>query len=210
MSVEELYNETAHRYSDLVKSSNYIGPDWLSAFLETARLSCSSLVDLGCANGVLGEQLRNYFPDADITGADISGKMIQYARSRGCYSRAIQMDLDRSFSEMLPKSNDLVVALGFSEFLSNMQHFLENVAAITAPAGRALISFQIHDPSDTKLPRNTYSGQVVHTAYTESEVNELVTNAGLVVSSQERVIGYTSGAGYSCEYLMVAAQKPNR
>ena len=33
--------------------------------------------------------------------------------------------------------------------------------------------FQYHDPDGQDLPRNTYSGSVVHTAYTESEVEQL-------------------------------------
>ncbi|MBU2865136.1 methyltransferase domain-containing protein [Reinekea forsetii] len=207
MNVEELYNETAHRYSDLVERSKYIGPDWLSRFLEANRFTCSSIVDLGCANGVLGEVLRNSFANAYIAGIDISENMIRYAESKACYNKTIQMDLNKSFSQLFDQPNDLIVALGFSEFLINIQVFMDEVAAITKPGGIAVISFQIHDPNNKKLPRNTYSGEVVHTAYTESEINDFITNSGFEVFQQESAVGYTSGAGYSCEYLMVAARK---
>ena len=56
--------------------------------------------------------------------------------------------------------------------------------------------------------RNTYSGSVVHTAYTESEVEQLCQQAGLEVVSLENVIGYISGVGYVCRYLRNRRPRP--
>ncbi len=67
--------------------------------------------------------------------------------------------------------------------------------------------FQYHAPDGQDLPRNTYSGSVVHTAYTESEVEQLCQQAGLEVVSLENVIGYVSGVGYVCRYLMLELKK---
>lgn len=39
--------------------------------------------------------------------------------------------------------------------------------------------FQYHDPDGQDLPRNTYSRSVEHTAYTESEVEQLCQQAGV-------------------------------
>lgn len=70
--------------------------------------------------------------------------------------------------------------------------------------------FQYHDPDGQDLPRNTYSRSVEHTAYTESEVEQLCQQAGLEVVSLENVIGYVSGVGYVCRYLMLELKKPHR
>lgn len=51
----------------------------------------------------------------------------------------------------------------------------------------------------------------MHTAYTESEVEQLCQQAGLEVVSLENVIGYVSGVGYMlCRYVMLELKKSHR
>ncbi|MDF4886306.1 class I SAM-dependent methyltransferase, partial [Vibrio parahaemolyticus] len=165
---------------------------------------------LACATGSIGHVVKSHYPELAIHGLDISSKMVDKARQTNLYQSVAVHNLDEPFSPLFEQTFDLITALGFTEFLAEPQQLLECISRKLTANGRCFISFQYHDPDGQDLPRNTYSGSVVHTAYTESEVEQLCQQAGLEVVSLENVIGYVSGVGYVCRYLMLELKKSHR
>ena len=195
----------ADRYDAAVEATRYIGPDWLARMLP--RLGeASRIVDLGCANGALGTILRRRYPDAHCTGVDVSEKMIDRARARGIYDRLIVHDLDEPLEQLDDASAELVVALGFCEFLADTERLLDDVARILSVRGELLISFQEHRPDQPgQAPRTSRSGSIVHHACTAAEVSELITNTPLAIRTLHSETGYVSASGFHCPYLLVHA-----
>ncbi len=207
MDVAKMYDEVSERYQKLVNDSHYVGPRWISGKLKSVNLEQGSALDLACATGCIGNVVKMHYPDVTMHGLDISSKMVNKARQTNLYHSVAVHNLEEAFSPLFEQSFDLITALGFTEFLSHPQQLLQCIASKLNTSGRCFISFQYYDPDGQDLPRNTYSGTVVHTAYTESEVEQFCQQAGLEVVSLENVIGYVSGAGYICRYLMVELKK---
>ncbi|TOI32211.1 methyltransferase [Vibrio parahaemolyticus] len=210
MNVAKMYDDVSERYQKLVDDSHYVGPRWISGKLKTLPIEQGSALDLACATGSIGHVVKNHYPDLTIHGLDISSKMVDKARQTNLYQSVSVHNLDEPFSPLFEQTFDLITALGFTEFLAEPQQLLECISRKLTVNGRCFISFQYHDPDGQDVPRNTYSRSVVHTAYTESEVEQLCQQAGLEVVSLENVIGYVSGVGYVCRYLMLELKKSHR
>ncbi|EKO3836200.1 class I SAM-dependent DNA methyltransferase [Vibrio sp. MMH1-50] len=209
MDVAKMYDEVSERYQKLIEDSQYVGPRWVDGKLKTLNLQQGSVLDLACATGSIGKVIKSHYPDAVLHGLDISSNMVNKARETNLYQSVNVHDLDQPFSPLFNQTFDIITALGFTEFLVDPQSLLQCIAELLNADGRCFISFQCHDPDGKDLPRNTYSGTVVHTAYTENEVREFSQNAGLKVVSLENLVGYTSGAGYVCRYLLLELRKPS-
>ncbi|WP_045489552.1 class I SAM-dependent DNA methyltransferase [Vibrio harveyi] len=209
MDVAKMYDEVSERYQKLIEDSQYVGPLWVDGKLKTLNLQQGSVLDLACATGSIGKVIKSHYPDAVLHGLDISSNMVNKARETNLYQSVNVHDLDQPFSPLFNQTFDIITALGFTEFLVDPQSLLQCIAELLNADGRCFISFQCHDPDGKDLPRNTYSGTVVHTAYTENEVREFSQNAGLKVVSLENLVGYTSGAGYICRYLLLELRKPS-
>ncbi|CAH1532436.1 Methyltransferase [Vibrio harveyi] len=209
MDVAKMYDEVSERYQKLIEDSQYVGPLWVDGKLKTLNLQQGSVLDLACATGSIGKVIKSHYPDAVLHGLDISSNMVNKARETNLYQSVNVHDLDQPFSPLFNQTFDIITALGFTEFLVDPQSLLQCIAELLNADGRCFISFQCHDPDGKDLPRNTYSGTVVHTAYTENEVREFSQNAGLKVVSIENLVGYTSGAGYVCRYLLLELRKPS-
>ncbi|EOD9425846.1 class I SAM-dependent methyltransferase [Vibrio harveyi] len=207
MDVAKMYDEVSERYQKLIEDSQYVGPRWVDGKLKTLNLQQGSALDLACATGSIGKVIKSHYPDAVLHGLDISSNMVNKARETNLYQSVNVHDLDQPFSPFFNQTFDIITALGFTEFLVDPQSLLQCIAELLNADGRCFISFQCHDPDGKDLPRNTYSGTVVHTAYTENEVREFSQNAGLKVVSLENLVGYTSGAGYVCRYLLLELRK---
>lgn len=209
MDVAKMYDEVSERYQKLIEDSQYVGPLWVDGKLKTLNLQQGSVLDLACATGSIGKVIKSHYPDSVLHGLDISSNMVNKARETNLYQSVNVHDLDQPFSPLFNQTFDIITALGFTEFLTNPQSLLQCIAELLNADGRCFISFQCHDPDGKDLPRNTYSGTVVHTAYTENEVREFSQNTGLKVVSLENLVGYTSGAGYICRYLLLELRKPS-
>ncbi|QFQ76806.1 class I SAM-dependent DNA methyltransferase [Vibrio harveyi] len=209
MDVAKMYDEVSERYQKLIEDSQYVGPLWVDGKLKTLNLQQGSVLDLACATGSIGKVIKSHYPDSVLHGLDISSNMVNKARETNLYQSVNVHDLDQPFSPLFNQTFDIITALGFTEFLVDPQSLLQCIAELLNADGRCFISFQCHDPDGKYLPRNTYSGTVVHTAYTENEVREFSQNAGLKVVSLENLVGYTSGAGYVCRYLLLELRKPS-
>lgn len=205
MSVQDLYDQASQRYDEVVETTNYFGPEWLSGQLETS-LQPRKVLDLGCATGTLGSILRTVYPDSEIIGVDISPQMIELADERDCYDVTLVHDLNTEL-KLEENDADLVVALGFMEFVRDPVQTLREIRRLLTPGGPAYISFQEYRPETPELaPRTTRSGDVIHHAYTLGETHQMITDASMLVVNSSCEIGYTSGSGFSCPYVFCTAK----
>ena len=100
-------------------------------------------LDLGTGTGSVAQFVAERFPDAEVTGADVSPKMIDVARSKGTRVRFEVADAER-----LPYGNgafDLVT-------LGNMIPFFDELARVTAPRGHVLFAFSGGDETPIYVP----------------------------------------------------------
>jgi SAM-dependent methyltransferase len=111
----------------------------LAALPEQPR----SVLDLGTGTGSVAQLVAERFPEAEVTGVDVSPKMIDVARAKGTRVR-----FDIADAERLPYGDgafDLVT-------LGNMIPFFDELARVTAPRGHVLFAFSGGDQTPIYVP----------------------------------------------------------
>jgi SAM-dependent methyltransferase len=111
----------------------------LAALPEQPR----NVLDLGTGTGSVAQLVAERFPEAEVTGVDVSPKMIDVARAKGTRVRFEVADAER-----LPYGDgafDLVT-------LGNMIPFFDELARVTAPRGHVLIAFSAGDQTPIYVP----------------------------------------------------------
>jgi SAM-dependent methyltransferase len=111
----------------------------LAALPEEPR----SVLDLGTGTGSVAQVVAERFPEAQVTGVDVSPKMIDVARAKGTRVRFEVADAER-----LPYDDDAfdLVTLG------NMIPFFDELARVTATDGYVLFAFSGGDQTPIYVP----------------------------------------------------------
>jgi SAM-dependent methyltransferase len=111
----------------------------LAALPEEPR----SVLDLGTGTGSVAQVVAERFPVAQVTGVDVSPKMIDVARAKGTRVRFEVADAER-----LPYDDDAfdLVTLG------NMIPFFDELARVTATDGYVLFAFSGGDQTPIYVP----------------------------------------------------------
>jgi SAM-dependent methyltransferase len=100
----------------------------LAALTEDPR----HVLDLGTGTGSVAQLVAARFPEAEVTGVDVSPKMIDVARAKGTRVRFEVADAERL--RYGDDAFDLVT-------LGNMIPFFDELARVTTPGGHVLFSF---------------------------------------------------------------------
>jgi SAM-dependent methyltransferase len=90
------------------------------------------VLDLGTGTGSVAQLVAARFPEAEVTGVDVSPKMIDVARAKGTRVRFEVADAERL--RYGDDAFDLVT-------LGNMIPFFDELARVTTPGGHVLFSF---------------------------------------------------------------------
>jgi SAM-dependent methyltransferase len=111
----------------------------LAALPEEPR----SVLDLGTGTGSVAQVVAERFPEAQVTGVDVSPKMIDVARAKG---RRVRFEV--ADAERLPYDDDAfdLVTLG------NMIPFFDELARVTATDGYVLFAFSGGDQTPIYVP----------------------------------------------------------
>ena len=104
-----------------------------------------SLVDLGCGNGRLLEELSRRLTIPDLAGIDLSSSQIESNRRRDPRIEWISLDLEKPVPSSLGLAGrfEVVVASEILEHLASPEGFLRRAAELAEPrAGRLVLSTQ--------------------------------------------------------------------
>jgi ubiquinone/menaquinone biosynthesis C-methylase UbiE len=115
-------------------------PEHLSSFelaLEGVSGSPSRVLDLGTGTGAAAFAVALRFPEAQVTGADLSNEMLAEARRKTPDELADRVRFEQADAARLPFGDG---AFGLVT-LANMIPFFDELARVLAPGGWALFSF---------------------------------------------------------------------
>jgi ubiquinone/menaquinone biosynthesis C-methylase UbiE len=130
----------------LTRTFDRLAPTWDSRSVDQIRLGAIALaldavepppqtvLDLGTGSGSVARQATARWPDAEVTGADVSAGMVEEARRRATSARQRYDIADASRLPYADGAFDLVA-------LNNMIPFFDELARVTAPGGRVAIGF---------------------------------------------------------------------
>jgi malonyl-CoA O-methyltransferase len=127
-----------------------IGPQHVAA-LELALEGLDPprrVLDLGTGTGVAAKAVAMRFPDAQVTGVDLSPGMIEQAKAglpSGLAERVVFEVGDASALAFGDGAFDLVT-------LANMIPFFDELARVTAPGGAVVLSFSRGEETPIYVP----------------------------------------------------------
>jgi ubiquinone/menaquinone biosynthesis C-methylase UbiE len=126
---------------DTMRSPDAFAP--VEAALAALPGTPKTILDLGTGTGSVAQLVAARFPGADVTGVDVSPKMVAIAREKVPGVRFEVGDAGR-----LPYGDGAfeLVTLG------NMIPFFGELARITAPGGHVLFSFSAGDETPIYVP----------------------------------------------------------
>jgi SAM-dependent methyltransferase len=127
-----------------------IGPHHLGALLLALEDvdSPQRALDLGTGTGVAAKAVAERFPEAEVTGLDLSPAMIEEA------GRRLPEQLAGRVRFAVADASALPVADGSVELvtLMNMIPFFDELARVTAPGGTVVLSFSRGDETPIFVP----------------------------------------------------------
>ena len=163
--VKGLFDGFANSFDDILKDLDYVVPEVISSSLkEVVRAKLfkkHKILDLGCGTGLCVEALRNYFPNEEYYGVDISENMLAKARDKNIYQELYCDDIVK-FLENNDKQYHVVMAGDVLTYIGDLKkifHFLIKNVEVNGYFCCS-ISKNDYDKSEYYL---TPSGRFVHT-----------------------------------------------
>lgn len=115
---EKLFDHFADNYELVLQRIGYSLPRSLRKLIMDAK---GTIVDLGCGSGLVGEAFKTDF--TQLIGVDISEKMLEKARSKGCYQELIKSDIG-NYLKTKPKT-DLIIAADVFGYIGDLAEIIK-------------------------------------------------------------------------------------
>jgi methionine biosynthesis protein MetW len=211
--VEKLYESI---WKDQANAAAYAGGNHRIDLAIRVVEGGKRLLDLGCADGVLAEQLLPRFSEA--YGVDISETALEAARKRGIRTHRVNVD-----QEPLPfpaDHFDVITCLDIVEHVFEPRVLIAEVARVLRPGGSLYIAYpnmryiiRIKELFGGRFPKTSgdtaysYDGGHLH-YYTPADVRGLLAERGLTTSQEWGIV--SGGIKNNWKYRVLRALLPER
>lgn len=109
-----------------------------------------TIVDLGCGNGALCEEIHARFPDAEIAGVDLSAAQVAANAARLPWGRWLVADLGAKEAPALGRTFDGVVTSEVIEHVEDPEAFLRNARTLASRGAMLVLSTQSGKVQETE------------------------------------------------------------
>ena len=162
----------------------YRVPEDLAGLVTRDRRTFANVLDLGCGTGLGGTHLRSL--TSNLTGVDLSPKMLEKAASRGVYDCLIESEAERLLGTR-PGGYDLIFAADVFIYFGDPRPILQGAARALRPDGLFALSIECaEEPGYTLQP----TGRFVHHP---SCIDELARDAFTVLEAVPTTIRWEAG-----------------
>jgi len=174
----------------------------------------ANVLDAGSGPGVITFLLAARYPEARVTGIDLSSEEIENCRIIAARAKYKNTDFEEADISHLPWKGhfDLIVCIDILEHIENDSSALESLAEALSP-GSTLI---LHVPArHRRYPvfKKTLNFEVpshVRVGYTLEQVKKLVEDAQLKILKAGHTFGFLETLANNIGYMITRAEKRNR
>ncbi len=162
------------------------GPEHLSSFelaLEGVAGSPSRVLDLGTGTGAAAFAVARRFPEAQVTGADLSNEMLAEARRKTAPELAERVRFEQADAARLPFGDGAFELVT----LANMIPFFDELARVLAPGGSALFSFSAGPETPIWVAPERLRAELSRRGFTDFADFQAGPGTALLARKQDRV-----------------------
>jgi predicted TPR repeat methyltransferase len=117
------------------------------------------VLDAGCGTGLCGPSLRPYA--SELTGVDLSPRMLDHARARGLYDRLEQGELSAWLADCVARF-DLIVSADTLCYFGGLQPILAAARGASRPGGWLVFTVEARDEPALAGYQLRYHGRYAH------------------------------------------------
>ncbi|ANK86069.1 MULTISPECIES: methyltransferase [unclassified Rhizobium] len=175
--VETLFDQHAEVFEDvLVEQLGYHVPMLVRQRLQALKLGpFKRLLDLGCGTGLTGGALRDLCED--MTGIDISEKMVEIAHEKDLYETLFVAEVEDFLDDNDEDAFDLITATDVLPYLGALEPLFFGAAENLTPGGLFIFSSETL-PEETLAGRAYMVGPHQRFAHADAYVRERLTVTG--------------------------------
>ncbi|OWO93235.1 S-adenosylmethionine-dependent methyltransferase [Rhizobium esperanzae] len=175
--VETLFDQHAEIFEDvLVEQLGYHVPMLVRQRLQALKLGpFKRLLDLGCGTGLTGGALRDLCED--MTGIDISEKMVEIAHEKDLYETLFVAEVEDFLDDNDEDAFDLITATDVLPYLGALEPLFFGAAENLTPGGLFIFSSETL-PEETLAGRAYMVGPHQRFAHAYAYVRERLTATG--------------------------------
>ncbi|MGO7588800.1 methyltransferase [Rhizobium leguminosarum] len=175
--VETLFDQHAEVFEDvLVEQLGYHVPMLVRQRLQALKLGpFKRLLDLGCGTGLTGGALRDLC--ADMTGIDISEKMVEIAHEKDLYETLFVAEVEDFLDDNDEEAFDIIAATDVLPYLGALEPLFFGAAENLTPDGLFIFSSETL-PEEILAGRAYMVGPHQRFAHADAYVRERLTATG--------------------------------
>jgi predicted TPR repeat methyltransferase len=184
--VRALFDQYAPRFETaLVDDLGYRGPSLLFKAVLSVRAAIRKpaffkrAVDLGCGTGLAATAFAAHVDE--LTGIDLSPRMIERARATGLYASLEVAEMVEGLRARPDASAELVLAADAMVYLSDLEPVLREAKRVLAAGGLLAFTAETHGGDGVIL------GEGLRYAHGAGYVREVIEAAGLFLSRLENL-----------------------
>ena len=181
--VKNIFDFYADNFEDSLQDLEYVAPQKITEEIRRSPFPAEKILDLGCGTGLCGKALAKLFPEAALTGVDLSSGMLRKAKESGVYKELICADA----AQFLKEKNscfDLVTAADVLTYFGSLKDIFAAVAGALKPQGHFIFSVSRNTLNDKDYFLHL-SGRFVHR---REYVESMLAAAGMHTDSCREVI----------------------
>lgn len=204
--VETLFDQHADAFEDiLVEQLGYTVPMMVRQRLQALNLGpFKRLLDLGCGTGLTGGALRDMVDD--MTGIDISEKMVELAHEKDLYETLYVAELEDFLEDNDDEAFDLVTATDVLPYLGALEPLFFGAAENMVTGGIFVFSSETM-PADVMAGRPFMVGPHQRYVHAETYVRGRLTATGFDLVEMTDINVRMQDGNPSPGHLVVAKKK---
>jgi predicted TPR repeat methyltransferase len=133
------YDEWAETYDADLAAWSYQAPAVVAGTVMTRHPQATSILDVGCGTGLVGQALRAHGFTGRLAGLDLSESSLAVAEQSGAYDALDPADLQQPLP-VADDSVDAVVCVGVMTYLPDVEAIWRQLARVTAPGGLVVVT----------------------------------------------------------------------
>ncbi len=182
--IRESFDVFASHFDTSLERLQYRAPSLVAEAVAKRVGAATSLrvLDVGCGTGLCGPKLRGFA--SRLIGVDLSEKMLDKARARGCYDELQAAELT-AYLEGCTEAQELIVSADTLVYFGALERVAKAARRALVPAGHFV--FTVERSEEDEAPQGFRIHPHGRYSHTEPYLREVLSAAGFLPPVIERV-----------------------